>query len=95
MQDNTESTPKPSREQMRRLRALADQRGTSFAWPDTAAQADAQIELLAGRKPSSHIDRFVDRRAVSTAMAKRGGASAIRDSEIVGYGSSAHWAVGQ
>ena len=28
-------------------------------------------------------------------MADRGDAASVRDSEIVGYGSSAHWKVGE
>jgi hypothetical protein len=91
----TSTDPKPSPEQMRRLRTLADQRGESFAYPYTAAEADAEIDRLQSRRPSSHVEHFIDRRAVSRDMAGRGGATAIRDSEIVGYGSSARWAVGQ
>src|SRR4051794_20605232 len=92
MRPRTETDPKPSPEQMRLLRTLADQRGESFAYPQSAAEADEEIERLKGRRPSSRVEQFIDRRAVSRAMADRGGATAIRDSEIVGYGSSAHWA---
>jgi hypothetical protein len=95
MQTSTEPNPKPRPEQMRLLRTLADQRGESFAYPQTETEAEAEIERLRGRRPSSRVEQLVERRAVSRDMADRGGATAIQDSEIVGYGSSARWAVGQ
>lgn len=95
MQTNTEPETKPRPEQMRLLRTLAEQRGESFAYPQSAAEAEAEIERLRGRRPSSRVERYVERRAISHQMAACGGATAIRDSEIVGYGSSARWAVGQ
>ena len=94
MHMSTEPSAKPSPKQQRLLRTLADQRGESFAYPQTAAEADAEIERLRGRRPSSRVEQVVERRAVSREMADRGGATAILDSEIVGYGSSARWAVG-
>ena len=81
----------PSARQMRYLRDLAAQRGESFAYPQTAAQASAEIERLKGRRRSSATERRVERLDVSRAMAGRRDASAVRDSEIVGYGSSARW----
>lgn len=95
MRASTEPDPKPSPEQMRLLRTLADQRGESFAYPQTEAEADTEIERLRERRPSDRVEQLVERRAVSRDMAERGGATAIRDSEIEGYGSSARWAVGR
>ena len=43
----------PSARQMRYLRNLATQRGESFAYPQTAAEASAEIERLKGRRRSS------------------------------------------
>ncbi len=80
---------------MRELRQLASARGVSFAWPQTSAEADAELERLRGHEPSSFAERAIERRAIGREMAARGGATKVRDSEIVGYGSSAHWAVGQ
>lgn len=86
------SNPKPpSARQMRYLRDLAAQRGESFAYPQTAAQASAEIERLKGRRPSSATERRIERLEVSRTMAARGGAATVRDSEITGYGSSARW----
>jgi hypothetical protein len=81
----------PNARQMRYLRDLAIQRGESYAYPETAAQASAEIERLKGRRRSSATERRVERLEVSRAIAARGDAAAVRDWEIVGYGSSARW----
>lgn len=85
----------PTSKQLRFLRNLAMQRGESFAFPTTAAQASAEIERLKARKRGSYTERRIEREQVSRDMATRGGAAAVHDSEIVGYGSSAHWKVGE
>jgi hypothetical protein len=81
----------PTPKQLRFLRSLAAQRGESFAYPTTAAQASAEIERLKARPRGGYAERCIERRQVSREMAFRGGAAAVRESEIVGYGSSAHW----
>jgi hypothetical protein len=81
----------PSKKQLRYLRGLAEQRGESFAYPQTAAEASAEIERLKSRRPDTRTDRQLDRLAISKAMAERGGSSAVTEDEIVGYGSSARW----
>jgi hypothetical protein len=95
MKTVNEPSEKPRSDQLRELRRLADAGGVTFAWPTTSAEADAELERLRGQAKSSFAERAIDRHAVSRAMAERGGAAKVRDSEIVGYGSSAHWAVGQ
>jgi len=87
---STDTRP-PSARQMRYLRSLADQRGESFAYPRTAAEASAEIDRLLGRRRSDRLERHLDRFEVGRAMAARGDAAAVRDAEIVGYGSSARW----
>lgn len=87
----TERGRAPSAKQLRYLRSLAMQRGESFAYPQTASQASAEINRLRSRRPGSYVERQVEREGVSRDMAGRGGDSAVRDSEIVGYGSSARW----
>lgn len=95
MQIVNEPSEKPRPEQLRELRRVADSRGETFAWPQTSAEADAELERLGGRAESSFAERAIERRAIGRDMAARGGAARIRDTEIIGYGSSAHWAVGQ
>ncbi len=81
----------PTTKQLRYLRGLAEARGESFTYPHSAAEASAEIERLKARRPESRVERKLDRLATSRAMAERGDSSAVRDEEIVGYGSSAHW----
>jgi hypothetical protein len=81
----------PTAKQLRYLRGLAEARGESFTYPKSVAEASAEIERLKARRPESRIERKLDRLATSRAMAERGDAVAVREDEIVGYGSSAHW----
>ncbi len=81
----------PSAKQLRYLRNLALQRGESFIYPHTAAEASAEIDRLKARRPDSYIERCIERDQISRDMASRGDAAAVRGSEISGYGSSARW----
>lgn len=83
--------PGPSAKQLRYLRNLALQRGESFTYPATAAQASAEIDRLKRRKRGSHVERRIERKQVRLDLARSGDAAAVRGSEIVGYGSSARW----
>lgn len=89
-----DTSQSPSAKQLRYLKSLAAQRGESFTYPATSAEASAEIDRLLARRRGSYVERRIEREQVSRDMAARGGAAAVRDSEIVGYGSSAHWAVG-
>ncbi len=84
----------PSDKQLRYLKNLAAQRGESFTYPHTVAEASAEIERLLGRKRGSYVERRIEREQVSRDMAERGGDAAVRDTEIEGYGSSARWVGG-
>jgi hypothetical protein len=84
----------PTKSQLRYLRSLAMQRGESFAYPQTATEASGEIERLKSRRRGSYVERRIEREQVSNDMAARGGAAAVREEEIVGYGSSARWRVG-
>ena len=83
--------PKPTARQLRYLRRLAEQTGTSFTTPATRRQASQQIERLKQRSRSAGFERRADRQAVSRALAQDQPASSVRDDEISGYGSSASW----
>ncbi len=84
----------PTTKQLRYLRNLAMQRGESFAYPQTTAQASSEIERLKGRRRASYVERRIESEQISHEMAARGGAAAVREFEISGYGSSAHWKTG-
>ena len=83
----------PSAKQLRYLRNLAEQRGESFAYPSTATEASAEIERLKGAGATAPPSDVGSASQVSRAMADRGDAASVRDTEIVGYGSSARWRV--
>ena len=82
---------KPSPKQLAYLRTLAERCGESFTLPTTSQEASKEIERLKGRRPTSRSDRRRERREVERAMSDRGPASAVREDEITGYGSSARW----
>lgn len=83
---------KPSSKQLRYLRDLALQRGESFSYPATAAQASAEIERLKARKRTSAADRRRETVQVRRDMAeRRGDASSVRAEELRGWGSDCRW----
>lgn len=81
----------PTPRQLRYLRALANQTGTTFTPPSTAAEASKAIKEMQQRSVSPRHEQASDRDAVT----RRGGARSGTDigaGEITGYGSSARWA---
>jgi hypothetical protein len=83
---------KPTRRQLDLLKDLAMERCQSFAYPQTFAEADAQIKRLLGTKPTRRSDRRREDRQVRHDFAERhGGSAAVRSSETDGYGSTATW----
>lgn len=83
----------PNNEQMAYLRGLAASTGGSFAWPTTSKEASEEIDRLKGEKRTSAADRRRETQEVREAMATgRGDAARVRDEELRGYGSNAHWA---
>jgi hypothetical protein len=96
MTDSQQHLRKPSSKQIRYLQGLALQRGESFVYPQTAAQASAEIDRLRGRKRMGASDRRREARELSRQMAERSGdAAAVRPAELTGYGSSATWSTRQ
>lgn len=81
---------KPTRRQLRYLRQLAEQTGTSFTPPRTFAEARRAIDRLKQRPPSLRFEQQADRRHVSRGLAQ-GPASWVRDDEISGYGGDCRW----
>ena len=81
----------PTARQLRYLRRLAEQTGTTFTTPATRRQASQQIERLKQRSRSAGFERREDRKVVSRGLAQDQPASSVRDDEISGYGSSATW----
>jgi hypothetical protein len=77
---------------MKYLRDLATATGRSFTWPTTQREASEEIEALQKFDRTSRADRRRETRAIRGDMARgRGGAAAVRDDELRGYGSTATW----
>jgi hypothetical protein len=80
-----------SQKQLAFLRRLAAERGQSFAYPRTSAEASEEIRRLKGGPKLSSADRRREDRVVREAMAGRGDAARVREEELAGYGSTAGW----
>jgi hypothetical protein len=90
--NHPEEAVEPTAKQLAFLRALAQRTGETFAYPRTRAQASNEIRRLQQRKPSSRVERFLDRRDVARDI-QTGAGDAVRfgDNEVQGYGSGARW----
>jgi hypothetical protein len=83
---------RPTTKQLAYLRHLAERTGETFTYPHTMAEASAEIDRLKRRKPSTRIERKLDRREIQDALAARpDDATRIREDETAGYGSTATW----
>jgi len=85
--------PKPTANQLRYLRVLADLTGTTFTPPTSREDASRQIDELKSRPRTSRADRARERAALHRDLdqAPRD-AVRHRPGETTGYGSNAHWA---
>ena len=91
-------TDKPTAKQLAHLRQLAARLGQSFAYPQTRAQASAEIQRLraAQRGRDAGIDRQTERRerrAIQRDLQQRAGDATRVDleREVTGYGANATW----
>lgn len=81
----------PSRKQLAFLRRLAAERGRSFAYPRTSAEASKEIRRLRGGPKLSRADRRREDKSVRDAMAGRGDSARVREDELAGWGSACRW----
>lgn len=89
----TSATDKPTPKQLGYLRRLAASRGQTFRYPQTRAEASAEIRRLRSTRPDSRLNRALEREAARRMPAwSSRDAAAVREDEIEGYGSSARWA---
>jgi hypothetical protein len=88
---NSHPHSQPSQKQLRYLRSLSVSRGQTFVVPQTKDDASREIERLRGCRRSSHADRAVERSDARQIAERLGPATAVRPSEVEGYGSSARW----
>jgi len=78
----------PTTRQLRYLRVLAERTGTTFSVPATRAEASRSIEALRGRKPEREAPW---NRPGSAADRPPSYGTAVHDSEVSGFGSTARW----
>jgi hypothetical protein len=78
----------PTQRQLRYLRALAQQTGTTFTPPRSRGAAHREIDRLLAVKAKGHAP-FQPELPIATDAAIY--ATAAHSSEVSGYGSSAHW----
>jgi hypothetical protein len=89
---NSQPHLKPKPKQLSYLRDLARKAGESFTYPQTRAQASAEIKRLLARKSLTPAERRCEAfEARSQAGERHGDAAAVRANEVTGYGSSATW----
>jgi hypothetical protein len=82
---------KPTPGQIDYLKDLAISTGESFAYPQSFAEADAQIKRLRAKKRTSYADRRRETFQIRHDLAEPRDAAAVRRSEVSGYGSDAAW----
>jgi hypothetical protein len=84
---------RPTAKQLAYLRALADRAGQTFAYPRTRRQASAEIRRLRAQKPTSRVERRIERRQIADAIARgtNDAAGIDLDRDVTGYGSTATW----
>ena len=91
------SAPAATSKQLRFLRTLAEQTGTSFTPPATTHEASREIKRLqalqSGRTPEQRrLERDTARQERhEISAARRGDNAQIRDDELSGHGSTATW----
>jgi hypothetical protein len=78
----------PTHRQLRYLRLLAQHTATTFITPRTSRQASREINRLLRLKRAGNV-AFYRELSITTGPGVYG--TAPHSSEIVGYGSSAHW----
>ena len=62
---------KPTRKQLAYLKRLAEQTGTTFAYPTSSAEASAEIQALRARPRNDAHERSRERRTVAHDMQTR------------------------
>ena len=88
--DHQPSAQAPRPKQLRYLRALANNRGQTFTYPRTKAQASAEIRRLEALPAQDWRDHAVERERLASTPIPRD-AARVRGSEVTGYGANARW----
>ena len=67
--------------------------GQTFAYPAPRRHASAEIRRLRAQKPTSRVERRIERREIADAIARgpNDAAGIDLDRDVTGYGSTATW----
>lgn len=82
---------KPTNKQLAYLRSLAAARGQTFQYPTTRGEASREIERLLKGEPDSRVERAIEREHAREITSDSLDATRIREDEVGGWASSAHW----
>jgi hypothetical protein len=83
--------PTPTTRQLQYLRSLADRTGQTFTYPETGAQASAEIQRLQGTAPQSRSERRYERKLIADQVTTGLNNTAVGGDETAGHGSDATW----
>jgi hypothetical protein len=90
-QEASMSPKPPSARQLSYLKALAERTGQTFQWPQTSAHASREISRLKNTRPSSELDRAIERFGDTKAIEAGQDSVEVHGFEVVGYGSNCTW----
>ncbi len=85
------ATDPATHRQLAYIKQLAYNRGISFIPPRNRGEASELIHQLSDLTPSPTFEIRADRDATSALRSEHAPSSSVRDDEITGYGSNAHW----
>ena len=81
----------PSPRQLNYLKALTERTGQTFAWPASSSAASREIRRLKNTRPSTKLERAIERFGNTQSIEASQDAAAIQGFEIVGHGSNCRW----
>ena len=81
----------PSPRQLNYLKALAERTGQTFQWPQTSARASREIRRLKNTRPSTALERAIERFGDTQAIEVAEDAVKVQEFEVLGYGSNCTW----
>jgi len=90
-QEASMSHKPPSARQLSYLKALAERTGQTFRWPESAAAASREIRRLKNTRPSTNLERAIERVGDTQAIEAAQDAVIVHGFEMVGHGSTATW----
>src|SRR5438105_518925 len=90
-QEASMSHKPPSPRQLSYLKALSERTGQTFRWPESSAAASTEIKRLKSTRPTTGLERAIERFGDTQAIEAAQDAVEIHGFEVAGYGSTATW----